>query len=150
MKLADILFPSNRGIYIARRLHADSARQLLTWCLENNIPSPVPEPELHCTVVFSERFSPGQLDVSNLRVRTTRLELFKGDKTTALVLLLESPELHQRHQQLLSNGATHPFTPYSPHVTLSYDAGDIALAQLNFPEQNILLQPEYIEPLRDT
>lgn len=48
-----------------------------------------------------------------------------------LVLLIECEELHNRHEFLMKeHDASYDYPTYKPHITLSYDAGEVDLDKL--------------------
>lgn len=55
--------------------------------------------------------------------------------TRSLILLLHSPWLVMRHNELRRvHDATHDYPEYIPHVTLSYNIGDFDISTLNINE----------------
>jgi patatin-like phospholipase/acyl hydrolase len=65
------------------------------------------------------------------------------------VLELDSPYLHGRFAEAMALGATYDFDEYIPHITLSYNAGDIDIEALNHNSMDINLVEEYVESLSD-
>lgn len=75
--------------------------------------------EFHCTLIYSPT-TPNTLPEptqSTFTARMTGLAVY-GDEKKVLVVTLDSAELQKEHHRLLSHGAKHTFSPYSPHVTL--------------------------------
>lgn len=113
------------GTYIDVKPDLKSKQSLHDWASEQGIPNLIDPSQYHTTLVYSRKaFDPGykELDVS-FSGKIIGYDLFKNSKgTPALVLKLESPELVDMHSEYRSNhGATHDYTDYTPHVTLSYD-----------------------------
>ncbi len=75
--------------------------------------------EFHCTLMYSPT-TPDSLPGAaqdTFAATLKGLEIY-GDEKKVVVVTLESAELQKEHSRLLSHGAKHTFTPYSPHVTL--------------------------------
>jgi hypothetical protein len=70
------------------------------------------------------------VDWSELGDEAEGLEVDGGARTIerlgdqgAVVLRFESPELVDRHYELVRRGGSHDFDQYTPHLTISYAAG---------------------------
>lgn len=81
-----------------------------------------------------------------------------GDKEPILVLLLDSPDLHEEHRRIHACGrAKFDFTPYNPHVSLKYGATqkdldfikEFVLKPGN-PPIDLLFSGEHSEPIDDS
>lgn len=117
-----------RSLYVSRKLL--NAAEFVAWAESQGIPAIEPADELHVTVAYSRR------PVDWLKVEETwsnsdngeytreaggpRLVERLGDKG-ALVLLFSSSALSYRHMTIREqSGASHDFSEYQPHVTISY------------------------------
>jgi hypothetical protein len=65
----------------------------------------------------------------------------------AVVLLFASDALSWRHQGMVEAGASHDYDEYQPHVTLTYDAGDVDLDTIKPFTGELRFGPELFEPL---
>ena len=55
----------------------------------------------------------------------------QGAKTRCLILKIDCPELVARHKELMDeHEATYDYPVYQPHITLSYDIGDLDINDL--------------------
>lgn len=121
-----------------------------------NIPKPIERHKMHSTVVYSRKVLPdfkprGKLD-KPIKATAKTFDIFKSKSgENCLVVKLDCPELVKRHKEIRKeHGATHDFDEYLPHVTLSYDCGDLDLSDKSpseyFKVFNIV--EEYDEPLQ--
>lgn len=126
MKLTDL-----QGTYVSVR-PVGASRDLLVALMEKlDVPNPVPAHKLHVTLLYSRRALRTIIDPNvEYRATPTVLHLFdEPNGRQALVLKLGGDELHARHQFYRSQGGTHDFADYTPHVTLSYDAAGFNVNQ---------------------
>lgn len=140
------------GLYVAAFFSDETNNLLAGYCSKNNIPNSVPAPSLHTTIVYSRvpvlGFEPNhtlEVPVNTTYAKLDVWETQAGPK--CLVLHFFSPYLHIRFQEAMSLGATYDFDEYKPHVTLSYDIGDLdhtKLPAITFP---LVIAGEYSESL---
>ena len=90
------------------------------WCKDANIPC-VPDGKLHCTLLFSRKPLPALRDMYQSRIRVD--SRIKGWKLlgTALVLELDAPHAEMLHGLMISQGGTHDYPAYIPHMTICYE-----------------------------
>lgn len=134
-----ILFEGKKpsGTYACYHFAPKSLKALREWAKKNEIPNRVPHEKMHCTLLFSKKHCPdyepkGELDPP-IEVKPKHLTVFdsrdRGKKV--LVVELDAPEFTKRHKELMKeHGATYDFPEYKPHVTLSYDMGDLDIDTL--------------------
>jgi len=125
-----------------------NAHELHAWATAQGVKNLLPPEEMHVTQVYSrkpvdETFVPHDDTI----VVKRKIELL-GPKN-ALVLSFNSDALQARHAQAMAAGASHDFDGYHPHVTLSYDAGDVKASDLTPPTFPIHLGPEVHAPLNE-
>lgn len=155
MKAEDL----NRGTYVGVRFHPDSRKSLIEYAQNAGIPNPLEEEDLHCTIVYSRKFLPefdayGEIDPPVKGV-IRKLEIWphKTDEgeTKCLVIKFDCPALIRRHERIRNeHGATFDYDEYTPHITLSYDIGNLNLKDLPDIKQHIeeiLIVEEYTEDL---
>lgn len=145
---ADIVFAKgDANLYVSRPLTTGSAQALHDWADAQGIKNLVPPNLMHVTQVHSKdevdttKFTPqdNMLDAGGNRWLS---QLGKGN---ALVMFFDSPEMQQRHQDAKAAGASWDFQSYQPHVTLSYDTGDVdahSYGMTKAPDLPIKLGPE--------
>ena len=137
-----------QSLYIHRPLQ--NAQQLHDWAKSAGIPNLVPPQEMHATIMYSKAETPGMNPLQDpVTVKGGKRTVEKlGDKG-AVVLKFDAPELAEQHQTAKTAGATHSFAGFIPHVTLSYDAGDVDLAKLSPPDFGLEFGPEVHAPVND-
>jgi hypothetical protein len=69
-----------------------------------------------------------------------------GDKG-AVVLLFGSSPLSWRHEAMKREGASHDFPEYQPHVTITYDPGNVDLSKVEPYRGKLVFGPEIFEEL---
>lgn len=84
----------------------------------------IPSDELHCTLMYDKRdpeINPGANN-KTYKCKLTGVEKLGtvGGKYYSMVLILESEEVQQRHQDLLAKGYQHSFPDLLLHVSLNY------------------------------
>lgn len=114
-----------RTLYISRPLI--NGDELVAWAQEQGLGSILAPHDMHVTIAFSRQpvdWNMSGSAVGLLRVATgiRKIEKFDGG---ALVLQFTSLQLQNRWQQIRDIGGSWDWPSYKPHVTLSYNAGDI-------------------------
>lgn len=163
MKLAEIMTEANqtKGTYAGTYFDTATTEAVKKYVKDNKIPKPVNMSKLHTTVLYSRKYLPefkaaGKYDTPMVG-KPIELVIWKtqGDDdkepSNCLVLKYDCPELVARHKSLMKeHGATFDYDEYTPHITLSYDIGDMSIDQLTdikkaIPRINIV--EEYGEDL---
>lgn len=134
--------------------------KLVQYNIDADIPNKVPADKMHCTLLYSRKELPtyqplGKLDPP-LIGKPMRLVKWPsqpdgdGIITLCLVLLFDCDDLHERHNQIMNeHGGTHSFSNYNPHVTLSYDVGNLQVSTL--PDIRLMVDElEIVEEYKDT
>ncbi|QEL14778.1 hypothetical protein [Limnoglobus roseus] len=139
------------GLYVRRNLTPESASALSAWAKAQGFTNVVPDHEMHATIVYSR-------DPVWLRPKGGNLAASSGGRYVgslgekgAIVLHIVAPELEARWQEARQIGASwdHGDT-YNPHVTVTYDAGQIDLSAVAPFDGDIVFGPEVHEPLNET
>jgi len=154
---AEISFAANdpAPLYVKRRLK--NASRLVAWAKKAGFKSTIDPADMHVTVLYSRRpvdwfkladdwggGEPLVIGPAGPR-RIVRL----GDKGEAVALLFGSGRLQWRHDDMISQGASHDHAEYLPHVTISYDAGDVDLDALEPYDGPLTFGPEEFEPIQE-
>jgi hypothetical protein len=115
------------------------------------LPCPVAASSLHATLLYSRKVvrTKAKPEVE-MRALPTGFHIFKhaSDKTSALVILLDSPAMHHRHGEFLRLGGEHDYPTFQPHLTLTYDIGDFDWKHLSLPGFSMTFTGETIEALK--
>jgi phage-related protein (TIGR01555 family) len=138
-----------RSLYVSRKLL--NAAEFLKWAKGQGFKDPLPAGELHVTVCYSKMkvdwLKMGEAWDSDRDGKMTvpaggaRIVEPLGDKG-AVVLLFNSSSLSYRHEQLVREGASHDFDDYQPHVTISWNAGDMDLSKVEPYRGKLVFGPE--------
>lgn len=144
---------TKKGTYIGLRPNKASKALIVKYLADNPIIPNVgtdAERRLHVTLVFSRqhmrKFSP--MGICYYRCQPDGFDIFdERDGANCLVLKLKNEFLLKRHKLLLAcYGGTHDFD-YIPHLTLSYDVGNLDIDRLKAFKHEIILNEEYSEDM---
>ncbi len=139
-----------RTLYVSRQLL--NATEFLRWAREQGFKTPLAAADLHVTIAYSRTpidwmevgqawtGDSGQIVVPPGGPRI--VEAMGPDKGAAVALKFVSGELEWRHEQIMAAGGSHDFPSYQPHVTITYDPGDVDLASVQPFEGKLVFGPE--------
>jgi len=124
--------PGPRTLYVNRPLL--NAGDLIKWVHANGIKKTLPPEDIHVTVAFSkEPVEWADIGTGEAKVVVPgnggRLVELLGDKG-AVVLRFESARLTRRWEDIREVGASWDWPGYKPHVTITYDPGDVDLSKV--------------------
>ena len=139
-----------KPLYVSRRVR--NAADIIAWAKRQGFKSTLPAEDIHVTQVYSRE----PMDWDAVVASQERLRAF-GDKRSvarlgdkgAAVLHFDNPDLRRRWQQFRDAGASWDYDSYNPHLTISYDAGDLDLSKVEPYAGPIELGAERYEPLDD-
>lgn len=150
---ADVVFSKGQAsLYVSRPLTQASAQRLHDWAVAAGIPNVVPPELMHATQVHSTA------EVSGLEPNLTMIDIGDGrwlsqlGKGNALVMFFQSPEMQARFKEATAAGASWDFPSFMPHITISYDTGDIDAHQYGMeapPDVPLQLGPEEFKASND-
>lgn len=149
------------GTFIALRVHPVTEQRIKDYIDQNDIPVVFPEKEKrrHATVIYApnddfvDTYNNECLNKESQFVAIPdRFDIFPaangGGK--CLVLKLLCPDLADHHQKIRDAfNATVTYPDYKPHVTFSYDVGDLDASKLPAFQYPVVLGEEYCEPLKE-
>lgn len=163
MKLQELIErrKSTRGTYAAVNFDKQTIQNIEEYLKENKIPGALKSDKLHTTLLYSRKFLPdykgvGQYE-SPIVGTPAGFVVWKtkpddgSEPARCLVLKYDCPELVKRHKLLMKeHNATYDYDEYHPHITLSYDIGD--MNEKNLPDiqkyvDKIVIISEYHEDL---
>lgn len=136
-----------RPLYVSRPLL--NAGELLDWAHAQGFTSTIPAEELHVTVIYSRRavnwFSIDDFGRYNGEMIVPpggprMVEMLGNDGAVALIF--QSGELQWRHREMISAGASWDYPTYLPHVTLTYQPGELDLAKVEPYQGRLVFGPE--------
>lgn len=158
MKMSEIV-PAPVGTYAGVRFCDETKKQLEEYCTQWNIPNCTPADKYHTTLLYSRKPCPNYKPLGDIAppyvgspkelvVWNTQPKEPGGPTARCLVLKFDCEHLINRHQSLMQeHQATYDYPEYLPHVTLSYDIGDMDHSNLPVPEFPLNVVHEYHEPL---
>lgn len=126
---------------ILTQLAEETIVELVDFQLTHEIPNPVELEFLHATLLWCKETLPDVIlnDVFYLG-RPTGFEIFKmqpeNGGTNCLVLRFTSPGFERRHKALCEKHNINHLGQFAPHITLSYDVGNLdpsTLPKFKFP-----------------
>lgn len=144
----------SRGVYVAVNYNQSTGDDLLEFIKKYDIPSTLKADDFHTTLIYSRKHADikdlaDDMEDSEIVAYPKELHVFETfDKKRALVIKLDCPYLDERHKYLMQKyNLTYDYDEYIPHITLSYDIGDMEIPKdVNFPKF-FRIQGEYSEDL---
>lgn len=145
-----------RPLYVHRKLL--NSADLIDWAKSQGIASTIDGSDMHVTIAFSRQpidwmkveandWNQEQDGTLTIPPGGVRMVERLGKEGEALVLLFGSSRLAWRHEQIRNAGASWDWPEYQPHVTISYQAGDIDPATIEPYRGELRFGPEVFEPL---
>lgn len=144
-----------RSLYVSRKV--TNAAEILKWAKAQGFTSTLAAGDLHVTVAYSRdpvdwmavgsSWSGGEKGTLTVSPGGPRLvEKFGGG---AVVLLFGSSELSWRHRDIVESGASWDWPDYNPHITITYEPGDVDLSKVEPYRGKIELGPEVFEEVEE-
>lgn len=153
MTFKEFIKDASKGTYAAVRPTEHASHMLRTIMMKHNVLNAEPCDKLHVTLLYSRKHLPDYNPNPSLMFMATpeKFEIWptKSGKN-CLVLKMKSDMLVQRHKQLMADHqATYDYPEYTPHISLSYDAGDIDVSKFNIEDlpMHLIFSYEYEESL---
>ncbi|QDP55584.1 MAG: hypothetical protein Unbinned273contig1001_75 [Prokaryotic dsDNA virus sp.] len=142
-----------RPLYVKRELL--NAADLVAWAKKNGFDSTLAAEDMHVTILYSrspvDPMKMGETWTSEenggLTIKPGGPRALERFNEGAVVLQFASWSLESRHREMVEAGGSHDWPEYLPHVTLSYQAGDIDLETLVPYSGELRFGPEIFEPL---
>lgn len=131
-----------------------NAPEVVDWAKKQGFKTTLPAEEMHVTVAYSQEPVDWQAvgsasDYISLPPGSATGLASMGPQGVVAVLTLKSTELSDRWQQIIDAGASWDWGGYTPHISISWQAGGMDLAEVPpFPGQ-VLLGPEVFQSIKD-
>jgi len=137
MKLIDIIEKEKEqnpdGTFAALKFSAKTKKMIQEYIKENNIPNPIATDKIHSTLLYSRNYLPDYEPLGKFEKawigKPKHFSIFGLDPENSkncLVLEYECAEQSKRFKYLMKvHDATYDFDEYKPHITISYDIGDL-------------------------
>lgn len=140
-------------LYVQRKLL--NADELIRWAKGQGFPTTLEASDMHVTVLYSRNpVDPIKMGSTWSDNETGELMIKPGGPRaveklgeSAVVLLFSSDDLAWRHRAMIEAGASHDYDEYQPHVTITYDGGEIDLDAVKPFTGALRFGPELFEPL---
>lgn len=133
-----------RTLYVSRKLK--NGADLLAWARSQGFTDLMPAGELHVTIAYSKApvdwmaIAPTwQGEELKVNAGGPRLIERFGE---AVVLLFASSDLRWRHNEIREAGASWDHPDYQPHVTFTWNAGDVDLSAVQAYNGPLVFGPE--------
>ncbi|MGO4672973.1 phage portal protein [Bosea sp. 2YAB26] len=143
-----------RTLYVSRKLL--NGAEFLAWAKDQGFTSTLDADDLHVTIIYSRTAldwmkvgSPwGGDEKGRMTIAPGGARIVEplGDKG-AVVLLFNSSELAWRHMAMREAGAESEWPDYQPHVTITYQSGDVDLSKVEPYRGKLEFGPEIFEEL---
>ena len=145
MRLFEIT--QEKGSYAAVSFDPATTEALKAYQYDNHIPNPLEPSEFHSTVMFSRKYIPtfeALGEIPGWSGTFTKFDIFPSDAEKALVLKYDCHELSERFDQIIKKyDATWDHKSFTPHITLSYNIGDLDISQLPKYDGPIVIITEF-------
>lgn len=147
------------GTYAGVRFSTQTKIDLIKYCIYNNIPNPVSVDNLHSTLLYSRKHLPAYKACGDyflpMHGKAKELTVWKttplnptDEKTRCLILVYDCEDFIDRHKNLLNrHNTTHEYSDFTPHITLSYNIGNLDISNLPPYTGSIVIVREYQEEL---
>ena len=138
-----------KTLYASRRLK--NTDEFIAWAKGQGFSTTIVPEDIHVTIAFSrDKVVWGEMgdhfDEIRVPASSKRSVEVLGDKG-AVILRFESVELQKRWHYFRSQGASWDHDGYKPHITISYDAGDLDLEDVEPFTGELIFGPERFEEL---
>ena len=138
-----------RTLFVSRKLL--NAKAVSAWAKSQGFETTLPAEDMHVTITYSRAmvdwFAMGSTWDEELTIPPGGARMMEqfGEAT---VLLFSSNMLKWRHEEMVSNGASHDYPEFHPHVTISYGfKGDLSRVE---PYQGkLVFGPEQFEEVKE-
>jgi phage-related protein (TIGR01555 family) len=144
-----------RTLYVSRKVL--NAADIIAWAKGQGFATTLPASDLHVTIAFSrapvdwmkagENWSGD--GKGNLEIQAGGPRLVEKFGGGAVVLEFASTMLAWRHMNLRDIGASWDWPEYQPHITITYEPGEVDVEKVEPYRGRILLGPEIFEEVKE-
>ena len=140
--------PLKATLYICRPLL--NAQEVVEWAKAQGFTATLAPEDMHATIAFSRQ----PVQWSAVGRARGKLVVEGGERTVqplgdkgAVVLKFQSTDLTERWQEILGHGASWDYESYQPHVTITYQAGEMDLGAVLEYDGPLVFGPERLAEL---
>lgn len=141
-----------RTLYVSRPV--TNAAELIAWAKGQGFKTTTPAHEMHVTIAFSRQkvdwMKMGADYEASLTIPEGGPRLVETLGPRAVVLLFASSHLSWRHEHMKREGAAWEHPEYQPHITLTYEPGDVDLTTVKPFTGKIELGPEFFDEVKES
>jgi len=156
----DTEYGVDAGRYIGLHFNPESKDLIKRIANDETIPNAVPPEKLHTTITYSKDNDVKDYSVDGqlqkpICAKIDSFDVFPSQEgKNCLVAKLDCPDCIDKHNKTRELGASYDYDDYIPHITLSYDAGDVDMDKLEnltkkYRGMEIYADEEYDEPLKN-
>lgn len=140
---------ATQSLYVMRPVL--NGGEIAEWAKSQGFATTLDPDDMHVTIAFSRdavdwEAVPESSAGVTLPAAKREVAKFEGG---AVVLKLASSDLMDRWHEIMDKGASWDFPAYEPHITLTYDPGDLDLSKVKPFDGAILLGEEEFAPVED-
>jgi hypothetical protein len=140
-----------RTLYMRRDVV--NTAEIVNWARSQGFKNVVSD--LHVTIVYSRAavdwMKVGSTwssdDKGQMLVQPGGARLIEELGDNAVALLFASSELCWRHEDIIRQGASHDYPDFQPHITITYDPGEVDITKVVPYRGKIVLGPEIFEEI---
>lgn len=137
-----------KPLYVCR--HLINVEDFLSWAEEQGFETTLEPDDLHVTQLYSQSpvvwntFDPM---TDELVIKGGPREVHPLGDEGAIVLRFDAAPLQKRHREFLEGGGSHGYDSYKPHVTITYEPGDLDISQVEAFTGPLIFGPEEFEEI---
>jgi 2'-5' RNA ligase len=124
---------NKNGKYITLKPDEQTKAHLVCLIDKLNLDNPVKENDLHITLIYSKEITKEannyKINQSKYTVNAAHFDLY-GDNKDHLVIVINSEDLHEKHNNLKNNGFQHSYKKHNPHITIAFNTSKIPVDTL--------------------
>ena len=140
-----------RPLYVRRDVL--NAKDLIAWAKRQGFKTTVPADQMHVTIAFSRQpvdwHKAGEAWDEKVEIGAGGPRTVEQFGENAVVLEIAASALKWRHEALRRAGASWDHEGYRPHITLTYEPGDVDLDKIEPYRGPIKLGPEIFETIKE-
>lgn len=135
-------------LYMRRNLK--NADAFIAWAKSQGFKTTLPPEELHVTIAMSKQPTEWPRAITSDLVAEGGLRTVEplGDGG-AVVLKFVSKEINERWDELRASGAGWDFDAFTPHITISWQGGDVDLSKVAPFQAPLHFGPEILTPINE-
>jgi len=149
-----------KSLYVRRNV--TNAKEIIAWAKAQGFSTTLNADDMHVTVCYSKEpvdwlsvgedwtgNEKGEVVVGPGGPRVVEKWATRNGKGDVVVLQFSSSALQYRHMDLKARGASWDFPEYIPHISITYDPGDVDVDDVEPYRGKIVLGPEIFEEIDD-